>query len=913
MFLKKELAKRIQSTTWLPKIITIEEALKNWTGFQIADPLHVKFELLKIHLKLSPDDKQSMADFVGYAEMFVRDFDEIDQYLVDPKALFSYLSEAKAMELWHIDGTDLTQSERNFMRFYESIINYYNLLKEKLLAEKSGYQGMLARILAESNTNELVDKVNVEKVIFAGFNALTKAEEKIVFTLEQEGKAEILWDIDSYYLQSNGFELPEAGFFLRRFLEKQNRRTPVKWVTENILKTKKRFFITGIPGNVGQCKALGNKLLHENNFESTAVILADENLLLPTINSIPTNVGVFNVTMGLPFSKSQVYNFLIKLIDFHVFINKSSKNEGFYIWTVVHLFDLEFFSHILNPTELKEIENIKQNLIKNGKTFVTPAEIYANENPVQDLVLLLSAIFEPWKNNPVSCLMQIQSILEQGILRLKLKNKNDHNYLLLNQFSAGIRICKRLSDLVTGNEHLVDIQSIRQLIKQIAPSYTINFFGEPLSGLQLMGLLESRNLDFKTLHLLSVNEGLLPAEKHNNSFVPSDIRQSFALPTHAHKQAVFAYHFYRLLQSAENIHIYYNTESGEIGGGEKSRFILQIKHEIAKLNPLFEIEETISTIPLLQTTKQKPVTGIKTPEIIQKIRNKALSGFSASSLSTYLNCQLKFYLTELLEIREETDDNEIIGFNTIGNILHRALKDLYEGYQNILLNNNVYQNSDTIIARAFTNETKSELPEFGKNKLILEVIKKLWDDYIAFEKKQIGQGKEIKILDLEKKYEHPMIINSAEEIMPWKLKGTIDRVDLMDGVMRIIDFKTGKVEDKDLKIGDISRDSVNEKPKALQLLIYYYLLSKNNPYPENRHIILGLYKLLRSESGFMLFNIPETQANLSLIDEIEMMLNLIVEEIYDPNLTFSQTENQDHCRYCSFNDICERQINDNIH
>jgi CRISPR/Cas system-associated exonuclease Cas4 (RecB family) len=910
LFLKNELAKRIKSTIWLPKIITIEEALQLWTGFQITDPLQVKLELLKIHLELFPSDSQSIGDFVGYAELFIRDFDEIDQYLVDANALFSYLSEAKALELWHIDGTDLTISEKNFLVFFESIIQYYNQLKERLFIQKSGYQGMLARMLADTNPSALAHKMQSEKVIFAGFNALTIAEEKIIFTLEREGKAEILWDIDQYYLQSNGFELSEAGFFLRNFLEKQKNKTPVKWIFDKLLKSHKKIIITGVPGNVGQCKELGNNLLNETSFESSAVILSDENLLMPAINSIPSNVGKYNVTMGMPFSKSLVYNFLMKLFEFHEFRNKLNEKEGFYIWTVLHLFEHEFFTHILTPDDLERVKNLRTKLVESRKSFVTCSEIIAIDNSSQKMKLFLVNIFEPWNKNPVKCLSQIQNMLEDSIERVRIKLNGNHNYLLLNQFSAGIRICRRLMDLSVGNEQLIDIKSIKQLINQIAPSYSINFFGEPLNGLQIMGLLESRNLDFKTLHILSVNEGMLPAEKHNNSFIPFDLRQSFSLPIHTHKQAVFAYHFYRLLQSAENIHIYYNTESGELGGGEKSRFILQIVHEIARLNPLILIEEKTSTIPLLKTIKHNPIVGIKSPEIIQKIKSKAITGFSASSLSTYLSCQLRFYLTELMEIREQNVEEESIGFNTIGNILHRALKDLYEENLNKSLTEQSYKNTDKTLNQAFIKETRGELPLFGKNKLIFEVIKKLWDDFIEYEKKLLKQGTSLTVHELEKKYEYILSGNPENETNVWKLKGTIDRIDEFDNRIRIIDYKTGKVEEKDVKISEIDRESIQNKPKALQLLIYYYLLLKNNPEFNHKEIQPGIYKLLRSGSGMIPMNFPLIKNEIQYTEAIEIMLNEIVNEIFDVNLTFQQTSDFDQCRYCSFKDICERQTNE---
>lgn len=907
LFLKREFAERITKTIWLPKITTIEEALQNWTGFQLSDPLNLRLELLKIHHQLFPNDLQSISEFSGYAELFINDFDEIDQYLVDSQKLYTYLSQAKALELWHIDGTDLRPSEIKFLAFYQSIHDYYSALKNNLTIKKSGYQGMLARMLAELDVDALIKKIGSEKIIFAGFNALTPAEEKIILGLQKENKAELLWDIDSYYLKANNFELPEAGYFIRKHLSNHHKNDPIHWISDNLLTQSKKITITAVPGNVGQCKVLGNNLVNQANFEQTAVVLADENLLIPAINSIPENVGKYNVTMGLPFSKSIIYNFIMKLFEIQdVKTNTNPKNE-LYLWSLLRLLDHDFFSQILHDQAFNTLKKIRQSLAKSGKLFVQSADILLDNPANNELLSFLNQIIEPWENSSVKGLKQIQNILEISILFAKSRKGNETNFLLLNQFSAGIRICNRLAALVSENESLIDLKSIKMIIKQIAPSYAINFFGEPLSGLQLMGLLESRNLDFKTLHILSVNEGCLPAEKHNNSFIPFDIRQSFSLPTYSHKQAVFAYHFFRLLQSPENIFIYYNTESGELGGGEKSRFILQLCKELASLNPKIEIEEKISIIPLNEAVLNDPIEGIKTPEILQKIKFKAVKGFSASSLSTYLGCQLKFYFVELLEIREQTEEDEIIGSNTIGNILHLALKQLYEGKLNQKLDKTTYIDSEKYLFNAFKKETNLPIPELGKNKLIYEVIKKMWEDFINHEQQLLSQNNDIFVLFVEKYYENLSTIEIDNEPLIWKLKGTIDRIDHFGSSIRIIDYKTGKVKENDVSIKDFNIESFEKKPKALQLVIYYYLYLKNNPTLSVEVIQTGIYKLLRSEAGLQQLIFPQIIDNQDILTVIEDLLVNIVSEIFNPEINFSQTNNHDNCSYCSFIELCNRQ------
>jgi hypothetical protein len=240
IFLKSEFQKRIQKDIWLPKIISLEEALSVWTGFQLADGISIRFELLKIHHEMFPDDTKTVGDFAGYSELFANDFDEIDQYLTDAESLFGILTESKALELWHIDGSQLTASEQHFLEFYRSIGSYYKELKSRLLEKKIAYQGLLARMLAEMPENQISEIIGDELIIFAGFNALTPAEEKIILHLEKSGKAILLWDIDKYFLERNAYSPTEAGLFLRKFLENQPLNSELQWVDSNLLTARKK-------------------------------------------------------------------------------------------------------------------------------------------------------------------------------------------------------------------------------------------------------------------------------------------------------------------------------------------------------------------------------------------------------------------------------------------------------------------------------------------------------------------------------------------------------------------------------------------------------------------------------------------------------------------------------------------------
>ncbi|MDP3444916.1 MAG: hypothetical protein Q8T08_18815, partial [Ignavibacteria bacterium] len=329
IYLKKELASKAGKTIWLPKILSIEEAFVEWSGIDLADPLSIVFELLEIYLNNNPDKANDLNIFIGYAQQMAREFDEIDHYLVDTDILFNYLSEAKAIELWHADGSPLTVYEQNYLAFFKSLNSFYKSLKHRLNSKKIGYQGSIAAHLAGLKNDDLLSILGNTIVIFAGFNALTPAEEKVISSLANEGKATILWDLDSYYINENKFGWHEAGSSIRKF-GKNHPKLLKNWIDTNLLEDEKKIHLIGVPGNIGQAKAAGHYLqmtaTQSSTLSGTAVVLADEKLLSPVLNSIPDEVGKFNVTMGLPFIYSPVYQFIISL--FELKLQRFQKNEG---------------------------------------------------------------------------------------------------------------------------------------------------------------------------------------------------------------------------------------------------------------------------------------------------------------------------------------------------------------------------------------------------------------------------------------------------------------------------------------------------------------------------------------------------------------------------------------------------------
>lgn len=908
LFLKQQLAGKITNTSWLPVIYTIEEAITSWTGINLADPLKLRFDLMEIHLDLAVESSPDMAEFAGWADQFIRDFDEIDHHLVNAVALYDYLSEAKALELWHPDGSALSPYEKDYLRFYRSLILYYNKLKHKLQQEKSAYPGMLFRQMTEDHTSHFIENIATEKVIFAGFNALTPAEQKVISLLTDKGIAEIIWDLDAYYFNENAFGRHEAGHFARLFSKKYGQPSP-HWVGDSLLKSAKQINIIGVPGHVSQAKAFANDFLQGLKADpslpdKSAMVLADESLLTAAINSVPEEAGNFNLTMGLPFQYSPVYQVIVLL--FNIQLSAADGKQKYKIQTrlVLELLSHSVWSTLLETHTNRQLKAERKKHIDAGRLFVPLKDFIpddtAKEHSLHDLFSLL---FRPWEGGLQSCFKSLQAIISYLADLLFRKPDSQAQILLLNHLSAAGRIINKLSQLLEGKESLIDMHGLKKLFVQLSPSTYISLYGEPLEGLQVMGLLETRNLDFDNIFLLSSNEGILPGEKSNQSLIPYDIRKQFGLPSHYEKQAIYAYNFFRLLQFASEISIYYNTEPDVLGGGEKSRYIMQIEHELSRLNQNLSINSSIFTFPLETIHAATSIQVEKEQSIMSLLERKAESGFSPTSLANFVSCPLKFYLQELMGLQSTDELQDSIGMDVLGTIVHSTLEELYlPNRHKKLLREDIRQMkskaADTL-KKIFAHEAKSAEIDFGKNRLVAEVAGNFVNQFLNLELKQLDK-QSIEVIDLERRFETIMQVNNRSV----KLKGLVDRIDRRDESLHIIDYKTGKVEPKELSCNEWDQLITDpKKTKALQLLIYSFLYAKNNPDTETDTIQSNIISMRNLSAGLMHAAYPDEGFTL---ENAENTLNQLLLTIFDRNLPFGQTTFTDTCSYCEFKELCNR-------
>ena len=931
-YLRDEFKKNCQQTIWLPQMLSIEEALTQWSGIALADNIDLLFELIDIDAQLHVEQDSDLSMFGSKAAQMAKDFDEIDQYGIDAKSVFNYVLENKKLGIWDFDTLKSKEKEQKYLEFFHTLYDYYLRLRDRLAEQGKGYYGMITRFLSELSEAELLAKVGDSRIIFAGFNALTKTEERIINTLVKNGKAEVIFDYDTYYVDD---ENNEAGHFARKY-----RQRHPQWLENGISDTlttePKTIHIISASGNALQAKALQAKL-QESDDSNQAVILADERLLIPVLNAIPDNdtYGSFKVSMGYPIAKTPV-NQLIK--EFFVLnrrkkiVRKITENgtervaEGWYIWAVLRLMDLEIVKIIFPKAETAAFSLWKNKAISGGKFIFEESDFEALAHIPGIQAFLRILLSDTNEKTPKSVLETISRMLAFISQTLLAKDGKDDLIFLLNQLSETGKTISRLAQIVERNDKYVkDLQSLEVLYKLLSSSATVKLNSSSTDGLQIMGLLETRNLDFKQLHVLSVNEGILPPDKPQGSFIPQFIRHAFELPDYAVSQAVVAYHFYRLLQNGKDIYLYYNNLD-ETSGGEASRFILQIKNELARnanITVMMESFESAakSSLEITEVTAQKANTLDRLHYLIEE------KGLSPSAMSMYLKCPLKYYLNYVAQIEDSSVEEEV-GANDIGTVIHDTLELLFadylphDGKQEIidkaLFDSVIQPRWKEKLNKAIAGKYKNGFPDVGFNYLSHKTIEQQLNNYLNYTSKQLEHS-DLIILETEGELRTKCQTKYSES----SFYGRTDRIDRFGGLTRVIDYKTGQVSGGDLRVpvrhhSDSDIEYLRMIPeKALQLLLYKYLyLKKDTTLPPDQ--VIGAIHGLRYPSSIE-FSLTKTSPknddvdadptfldDASFIHDMEAMLEALVGEMLDTEIPFVQTEDHNKCEYCDFKLICKR-------
>ena len=869
-FLRKQLANKLQVTTFLPRILAIEDLIADISQLTLATSTQLQLELYHIYKNENAQKADSFLEFLGWGQTLIGDFNEIDRYLIPTHDFFNYLTAIKELNHWSSDE-DKTDMVSNYLSFWRSIEKYYHSFSEHLSKKGIGYQGMLYKESA-LKTEEYAAR-QTDYFIFAGFNALNAAEQKIIQSFLDIEKGEIYWDIDTKFLD-------DEKHVVNTFIKDYRKSWP--YYADHRFKGGSSYFsqpkkikVVAISQNIGQVKYVGQLLKQLNNTElsETAIVLGSENLLLPLLNSLPENVKNLNVTMGLPLSQVPDAAFFENWFTMQI----NSRDGRFFYKDVLALLAQPYTQLLLN----KKHQFLRDHILTNNL-------IYLGSSDFEQLSAVIPKgafhnLFSTWNENIFTGLHTIITLIDT-IKEILLPQKN---WLQLEYLHAFLKIFEQLKNLCVDYNYINDIKTLQRFYKELLAIETVDFKGDPYTGLQIMGVLESRVLDFKNVIITSLNEGVLPSGKSQNSFIPFDLKLDYKLPTYREKDAVYAYHFFRLLQRASNVHLLYNNQADGLNSGEKSRFLLQLATD---KNAVYDFTESSASAKVtLHKHELKQID--KTPAIIEALKKHANYGLSPSGLTTYIRNPIDFYYKYVLGINELDDVEDIVAYNTLGTIVHQALEELYTPYLNTILSKEILLQLLKLVPQfveeQFAKEYNLANIKTGKNLIIFHVAQQFVKNFIKSEIRQLEAGNEIIIKSLEKKYKVPFIVGDTKI----HLKGTVDRIDSFNGTTRVLDYKTGKVIAGELKISEweLITSDYKKHGKAFQVLCYALMLSKESD--SHQDVEAGIISFKNLGAGFMSF---EENRNKLITKEVllkfEEYLQSLVLEILNIDIPFIEKE-----------------------
>lgn len=839
VFLKNLLSKHLKQTIFSPEIVSIETFVETLSELEYCQNIELLFEFYGAYLSITPKEQQEPFDkFLKWAQILLQDFNEIDRYLISPDRIFNYLSAVKEINHWSLDEKQ-TAYVKNYISFWSRLPHFYATFRENLIGKRKGYQGLVYRE-AVNNLEQYITTNEGKLHVFVGFNALNRAEEIIVQELLQQDLALIYWDTDEIFMNA---PIHDAGLFMRTY--KSNwpyfRKNPFNWINKNY-GAKKNINVIGAPKQVGQVKYIGellNKLQEtESALSNTAVVLGDENLLMPLLNSIPKQIDNVNITMGLPLRSIPLASLFETLFKIHKTTSKSV-----YYKDVISIVSNPLVKPLFNDNGGNCSDSISQYIQENNVAYLRSDNL---KTICDTKIQLIDILFSAWNENPN---MAIQNCLALILLiKANLSTNKSENLLALEYLYRFHLVFTELQTLNQRYSHIGSINTLFNLYKEIITNETLDFKGEPLEGLQIMGMLESRVLDFETVIITSVNEGILPMGKTDNSFIPFDVKLEHGLPAFKEKDAVYTYHFYRLLQRAKQIYILYNTEPDVLKGGEKSRFITQLEIENIHKISHYVVSPKIPSIP-------KDVKEIeKTQAIMAQLKHVAKEGFSPSSLTNYIRNPMDFYYEKILGVKTFDEIEETVASNTLGSIVHNTLEELYTPFKDRFLAQDDIKKAIVLIEptvkKHFKNLFKGGDIETGKNLIVFEIAKRYVSNFLNKELETLNNDNTVKIIALEEKIETELDIPGLD--FPVVLKGTVDRIDEYNGVVRIIDYKTGKVLQNQIEIVDWNTilTDYEKYSKSFQVLSYAYLL--NSKYKFSKPIEGGIISFKNLQGDYFL-------------------------------------------------------------
>jgi len=888
-----------------PKMVTIDQWVKSYSPETVIDQTRALLRLFEIQLKNAKTiEDASFDEFFTWGTILLSDFNEIDRYLLDADQVFRNLADIKEIENWSFGEQELTESQKRFMEFWDRLPGYYKALNEELTKRESCYAGRAFNYLTKNIDHLFGDKK--AQYLFAGFNALSKAEIELIRQIDQLGRAHVLINADDWYYADKDHE---AGRFLRDLSTALDGRN-LDFVQDDLADKAMKIELISCAQKTGQAKVAATILetLTKEELDETALLLADESLIGAVIKNLPARIGKANITLGLPIRNTAVKTWVDLL--FSIQENKSRfKTNAIYFNDLQSFWNHPFVLAVLDKEE-------KDLLLEAERTIIARNSIFVNVNNMQVGVKtaeLLALITEPWNNIWLNGLKIIRSLSTQ--LYKGLQEEFAFEKAMLEAFDHSLVEFENI--LVEGIPDM-SLKSFRQLFNMHWGSRSIAYHGNPLDGLQIMGLLETRGLDFKRIICLGMNEGNLPPTNPMQTMIPMDLRRYLGLPSPREKQGLFAHHFYRLMHACEELYVTYSSADEMIGSNEPSRYLLQLEMELSRINPKVNIEKRIYSLESTSRESQREIP--KTSEIIARMDELFAGSASASMLKKYLTCPLDFYFRYVMDFGEADTVEEEIETSTFGTFIHDTLEILYEPFarynkegelkspqpSNITSRDIDYmlKNFTVTLDQQFLVHFNNDRDAFtkGKNLLSYEMAKELTKRFLKSEKAFLEQQSEPVFIEaLEQSYNVEIEVEVHGSKKKVNLRGFIDRIDRVGDKVRIIDYKTGKVNDGDvaLRVKDIEDELIVEtmgmKKHVLQLVMYAYLYKQKHGVIPTSSII----SFVSNANEPFKLNTQKMELE-EMIENFPSYIGLILEGVYNEDVPFSHNKDQfvSYCSYC---------------
>ncbi|HZK69601.1 MAG TPA: PD-(D/E)XK nuclease family protein [Paludibacter sp.] len=924
LFFQRYISEIAQKPIFSPEIVTINECFSFASVWQSADRLSMLFRLYRIYKELSNND-ETFDTFVYWGEMLLSDFEDIDKYRVDAKQLFTNITELKQIDqLFNIFSERQVEairqfwsnfvpvvegkSQEDFISTWKILLSVYEQFRAELIAENTASEGMICRNVVDRLRNkESIQEFENKQFVFIGFNALNPCERILFAELQKRNQADFYWDYAAAELRDSD---NQASLFYAENIHIFPSKYSIDTAEESLL--EKEIELIAVPSAVGQAKqtyAILNQLfpadIPNQSWIKTAVVLPDESLLVPLLHSLPAQIEKVNVTMGFPLNSTPVSGLIDHIFELQRRIRISGDRVSFYHLSVSNILNHQYIALLCND----EAKRLTQKMAQNNWIYIDAEELKKNE--------LLATIFVPQTDTRtfLPYLLHILRSLQTG---WQHASEDTHKYQLecdfLYQYYVTIN---RMADIMKDKpvEVNMTIDTLIRLTRQLTAGITIPFVGEPLDGLQVMGVLETRGLDFDNLIITSFNEGVFPQKSSTNSFIPYNLRRGFELPTAEHQDAITAYNFYRLIHRAKRIFFLYDSRTEGMQTGEVSRFMHQLHYhygvKVQKKSISFDI--AFDNAQSIQIEKSHVVME-KLQRFLQVGEHQP--ALSASSINTYIDCPLQFYLTKVEEVEEVDEVLETVEANMFGTLFHKVMENLYLSFKGQLMHTGDFDQLiantlqiDKEINKAFAKEyfkkkNDTIVPLEGNNLLIASVLRK----YI------------LQVLKVDKKHAPFRYINSEDRCsiqfpiqngqVNVNLKGFIDRIDEKEGCLRILDYKTGtgKLEFKNLD--EVFEHNKDNRPKfVLQTFLYGVFYREK---AEGKIITPGIYYIretFKDDFATELFDkeTKETVTDFAIYEtDFREHLTVCLEDIFNPEIPFVQTENVKICQYCPYIGVCNK-------